>query len=82
MRRKNLLLRASTMLAFAYVCVANIHSVITNKGYLSITDLESLTESAAIAACENIPSKNNGDCNENGTSISCDESRFWHDCYR
>lgn len=82
MKRKSLLLKASMMLAFGYVCISNIHSVITNKGYLSVTDLESLTENIAIAACENIPSKNNGDCNENESSISCDQSDFWHDCYR
>lgn len=49
-------------LAFAYVCITNIQTVLANKGCLSITDLESMT--SANAACENIPSKNNGDCVE------------------
>ena len=58
----------------------NIQTVLANKGCLSITDLESMT--SANAACENIPSKNNGDCVENDGVTRCDQSTFWHDCYR
>ena len=58
----------------------NIQTVLANKGCLSITDLESMT--SANAACENIPSKNNGDRVENDGVTRCDQSTFWHDCYR
>ena len=60
MKKRSLFFKVPAALAFAYVCITNIQTVLANKGCLSITDLESMT--SANAACENIPSKNNGDC--------------------
>ena len=80
MKKRSLFFKVPAALAFAYVCITNIQRVLANKGCLSITDLESMT--SANAACENIPSKNNGDCVENDGVTRCDQSTFWHDCYR
>ena len=53
MKKRSLFFKVPAALAFAYVCITNIQTVLANKGCLSITDLESMT--SANAACENIP---------------------------
>ena len=50
MKKRSLFFKVPAALAFAYVCITNIQTVLANKGCLSITDLESMT--SANAACE------------------------------
>ena len=52
MKKRSLFFKVPAALAFAYVCITNIQTVLANKGCLSITDLESMT--SANAACDAI----------------------------